>query len=289
LICGESGTGKELVAEAIHNYSRRSRSPFVVVNCAALPESLLESELFGYEKGAFTGAAGRKLGRFEIAEGGTIFLDEIAEISSSLQSKLLRVLQEHTFERLGGTETISGNFRVLAATNRDLEASVREGVFREDLFYRLNVVRINVPPLRERRADVVLLAEHFLHLYTEKNGFPCVGFSEEAILMLQNHNYPGNVRELEHMVERAVLMARGRVIIPAHFPVRATDNEEANNGRSLHADLMSLPFHKSIAELEKRLIEKALRESAGNKTEAADRLQINRRLLYNKLLEHKIE
>ena len=170
LICGESGTGKELVAEAIHSYSQRKDKPFVVVNCAALPDTLLETELFGHERGAFTGAIGRKMGRFEMAEGGTIFLDEIGELSPGLQSKLLRVLQERTFERVGGTETIRGNFRVLAATNRDLEASVREKVFREDLFYRLNVVRIPIPPLRERRSDIVPLAEHFLRTYSEKNG-----------------------------------------------------------------------------------------------------------------------
>jgi DNA-binding NtrC family response regulator len=290
LICGESGTGKELVAEAIHNYSQRKDGPFVVVNCAALPDNLLETELFGHERGAFTGAVSRKIGRFEMAEGGTIFLDEIGELSPSLQSKLLRVLQERTFERVGGTETIRGNFRVLAATNRDLEASVREKVFREDLYYRLNVVRIAIPPLRERRSDIVPLAEHFLRLYSEKNSLPVIGFSDQAILMLQNYFYPGNVRELENMVERAVLMARGRVIMPVHFPARATavGNGE-HESRQLEIDLLSLPFHKSISVLEKRLIEKAIKESAGNKSEAANRLQINRRLLYNKMEEHKIE
>jgi DNA-binding NtrC family response regulator len=290
LICGESGTGKELVAEAIHHYSQRKDGPFVVVNCAALPDNLLETELFGHERGAFTGAVSRKIGRFEMAEGGTIFLDEISELSPGLQSKLLRVLQERTFERVGGTETIRGNFRVLAATNRDLEASVREKVFREDLYYRLNVVRIAIPPLRERRSDIVPLAEHFLRHYSDKNCLPVIGFSDQAILMLQNYFYPGNVRELENMVERAVLMARGRVIMPVHFPARATavGNGERES-RQLEIDLLSLPFHKSISALEKRLIEKAIKESAGNKSEAANRLQINRRLLYNKMEEHKIE
>jgi DNA-binding NtrC family response regulator len=288
LICGESGTGKELVAEAIHNYSQRKNKPFVVVNCAALPENLLETELFGHERGAFTGAVGRKVGRFEMAEGGTIFLDEIAEISPSLQAKLLRVLQERSFERVGGTETIAGNFRVLAATNRDLEASVREKVFREDLYYRLNVVRIQIPALRERRSDIVPLAEHFLRQYSEKNGFGVVGFSDEAVLMLQNYFYPGNVRELENMVERAVLMARGRVVMPEHFPAKPSSNGNGDS-HQLELDLLALPFHKSIAELEKRLIQKALRDSEGNKSEASDRLQINRRLLYNKMEEHKID
>jgi DNA-binding NtrC family response regulator len=282
LVCGESGTGKELVAEAIHCYSRRRDRAFVAVNCAALPETLLESELFGHERGAFTGAVSRRAGRFEMAEGGTIFLDEIAEISPALQSKLLRVLQERTFERLGGTETITGTFRVIAATNRDLEACVREKLFREDLFYRLNVVRIPVPALRERRADIVLLAEHFLRVYSEKNSLAAVGFSDEAILVLQTYSYPGNVRELENMIERAVLMARGRIIIPGHLPTRSGDAA----GGAPSADLLQLPFHKAVAELEKRLIENALRGAHGNKTEAADHLGINRRLLYDKMEEH---
>jgi DNA-binding NtrC family response regulator len=288
LICGESGTGKELVAEAIHSYSQRKDKPFVVVNCAAIPEQLLESELFGHERGAFTGAVARKTGRFEMADTGTIFLDEIAELPPNLQVKLLRVLQEHTFERVGGTETIHGDFRVLAATNRDLEASVREQVFREDLLYRLNVVRISVPPLRERRSDIVLLAEYFLRVYSEKNSFPAVGFSDDAILTLQTYAFPGNVRQLENMVERAVLMARGRVVMPSHFPIdgAASTRNNSNGGKS---DLLSLPFHKAVAELEKSLIEKALSEAAGNKTEAADRLQINRRLLYKKLADYKID
>jgi len=288
LICGESGTGKELVAEAIHSYSQRSEKPFVVVNCAAIPETLLESELFGHERGAFTGALARRTGRFEMAEGGTIFLDEIAELPPNLQVKLLRVLQEHTFERLGGAETIQGDFRVLAATNRDLEACVREKLFREDLFYRLNVVRLSIPPLRERRADIVVLAEHFLRHYSERNGLPPTGFSDEAILTLQTYSYPGNVRELENMIERAVLMARGRVLMPAHFPEKLSSDRRNGSGEA-HGELLSLPFHKAIAELEKRLIENALKESAGNKTDAANRLQINRRLLYNKMTEHKIE
>jgi len=288
LICGESGTGKELVAEAIHNYGQRKAKRFVVVNCAALPEHLLESELFGHERGAFTDAVARKIGRFELAEGGTIFLDEIGELSPSLQAKLLRVLQERTFERVGGTETIAGDFRVLAATNRDLEATVAEKLFREDLFYRLNVVRISVPPLRERRSDIVTLAEHFLRRYSEENGIPAVGFSDDSILMLQAYSFPGNVRELENMVERAVVMARGRVVMPNHFPTRV---ETGQCGSSCQAqiDLFSLPFHKSVAELEKRLIIDALREAAGNKTEAANRLQINRRLLYKKMVDYEIK
>ena len=288
LICGESGTGKELVAEAIHNHSHRKGKPFTVVNCAALPETLLESELFGHERGAFTGAVARKAGRFEIAEGGTVFLDEIGELSPALQAKLLRVIQDHSFERVGSSETIKGNFRVIAATNRDLEACVQEKLFREDLFYRLNVVRISVPPLRERRSDIVLLAEHFLRLYSEKNNLPAVGFSEDAILALQTHSYSGNVRELENMIERAVLMARGRVIMPNHFPSK-DGFEQRGEPHSLPTELFSLPFHKAVAELEKALISNALRDSKGNKTDAADRLQINRRLLYKKIADYNIE
>jgi two-component system response regulator AtoC len=288
LIYGESGTGKELVAEAIHQYSQRKDKPFVVVNCAALPENLLETELFGHERGAFTGAVGRKTGRFEMAEGGTIFLDEIGELSPNLQSKLLRVLQERTFERVGGTETIHCNFRTIAATNRDLEACVREKIFREDLFYRLNVVRIPIPPLRERHSDIIPLAEHFLRSYSEKNGLPAVGFSDEAVLMLQNYSYPGNVRELENMVERAVLMARGRVLMPEHF-AGAVNGKSRQDAKQTELDLLALPFHKAVAELERRLIEKAIREAGSNKSDAANRLQINRRLLYKKMAEHKIE
>jgi DNA-binding NtrC family response regulator len=288
LVSGESGTGKELVAEAIHHYSPRKGRPFVVVNCAALPENLLETELFGHERGAFTGALTRKNGRFEMAEGGTVFLDEIGELSPNLQSKLLRVLQERTFERIGGTETIHCDFRIIAASNRDLEACVREHVFREDLFYRLNVVAVRVPPLRERRSDIVPLAEHFLHLYSEKNGVQAVGFSDEGILMLQNYSYPGNVRELENMVERAVLMSRGRVIMPEHF-ASLMKSKSRPDEKQFEVDLLSLPFHKAVAELEKRLIERAIRDSGNNKTEAANCLQINRRLLYKKIVEHKIE
>ena len=288
LICGESGTGKELVAEAVHNYSHRKGKPFTVVNCAALPETLLESELFGHERGAFTGAIARKAGRFEIAEGGTVFLDEIGELSPALQAKLLRVIQDRSFERVGSSETIEGNFRVIAATNRDLEACVQEKLFREDLFYRLNVVRISVPPLRERRSDIVLLAEHFLRLYSDRNDLPAVGFSEDAILTLQTYSYPGNVRELENMIERAVLMARGRVIMPSHFP-RKDGSEARGEPQPLQAELLSLPFHKAVAELEKAMIANALRDSKGNKTDAADRLQINRRLLYKKITDYNID
>ena len=214
LITGESGTGKELVAKAIHEHSARRNLPFAVVNCAALPENLIESELFGYEKGAFTGALNRKPGKFESAQGGTVFLDEIGELPLASQPKLLRVLEEHTFERLGGGHAVTADFRVVAATNRNLEEEVAAGRFRRDLYFRLNVVPVALPSLRNRRPDIVLLAEHFLQHYSQKHGFRATGFTEEAILKLQRYTFPGNVRELEHIVERAVLQGGGRVITP---------------------------------------------------------------------------
>ena len=212
LITGESGTGKELVAKAIHHHSNRCNGPFIVVNCAALPENLIESELFGYEKGAFTGALQRKLGKFETAQGGTIFLDEVGEFPLATQPKLLRVLQEHTFERLGGAQSVEADFRVIAATNRSLEDEVTAGQFRSDLYFRLSVVPIELPSLRDRRSDILQLAEHFLHSYSKRHGLRSTGFTEDAILKLQRYQYPGNVRELEHIVERAVLRAGGRAI-----------------------------------------------------------------------------
>lgn len=287
LIRGESGTGKELVAEAIHRHGPRKDKPFVTVNCAALAENLLESELFGHEKGAFTGAVARKLGRFELAAGGAVFLDEIGDLSSHLQTKLLRVIEEKQFERVGGTETISVDFRVIAATNCDLEAAVKEGRFREDLYYRLNVVAIVLPPLRERRADIVPLAEHFLNVYSERNGERAACFSDEAILALQQYCYPGNVRELENLIERAVLMAGGRVITNEHL-LPLMKAQTPNSTESLTV-LLSLPFHESVAELERRLIGAALRECGGNRAEAARRLGIHRRLLYKKMKQYSLE
>ena len=218
LVQGESGTGKELVARAIHERSSRRDGPFVAVNCAALPETLLESELFGYEKGAFTGAAGRKEGRFELADGGTLFLDEIADLSPVTQPKILRVLQEGEFERVGGTQTIRVDVRIVAATNQDLATLVRDKRFREDLFYRLNVITIQVPPLRERREDVPVLAQHFLRVYAAKNNRQLDGFSDEALGCLEAYSWPGNVRELENVVERAVVLARGARIEVADLP-----------------------------------------------------------------------
>ncbi len=285
LVRGESGTGKELVAQAIHDHGGRKDKAFVAVNCAALAETLLESELFGHERGAFTGAVARKSGRFELAIWGTIFLDEIGDISPSLQSKLLRVLEERRFERVGGTETISVDFRVIAATNRDLEAAVRDRQFREDLYYRLNVVTISLPPLRERRADIVPLAEHFLNFCSERNKLPVGEFSEDAILAPQQYSFPGNVRELENMIERAVLLAGGRVITPEHLAPLM--KPPVSRSAELLPSLLSSPFRESVVELERRLIEQAIREFGGNRAQAARRLKIHRRLLYKKMRQYK--
>src|SRR5262249_55535036 len=218
LIQGESGTGKELAARAIHERSSRRKGPFVAVNCAALPENLLESELFGCERGAFTGAAGRKEGRFELADGGTLFLDEVADLSAVTQPKILRVLQEGEFERVGGTKTLRVDVRIVTATNQDLAALVRERRFREDLFYRLNVITINLPPLRERREDISPLAAHYLNVYAAKNNRPLRSFSEEAMRRLEGYSWPGNIRELVNVVERAVVLARGDTVEVTDLP-----------------------------------------------------------------------
>ena len=218
LIRGESGTGKELIAHALHYNSPRAKKPFVKVSCAALPDSLIESELFGYEKGAFTGAHARKKGRFELAEGGTLFLDEIGDINLTTQVKLLRVLQEKEFERIGGTETIRANVRLITATNKDLEQAIADGQFREDLYYRLNVFTIFVPPLRERKSDLLLLADHFLQKYAKEHGRDIRRISTPAIDMLTSYHWPGNVRELENVIERAVLICDGAVIHGHHLP-----------------------------------------------------------------------
>lgn len=281
LITGESGTGKELVARAIHEHSARRNFPFAVVNCAALPENLIESELFGYEKGAFTGALNRKPGKFESAQGGTVFLDEIGELPLASQPKLLRVLQEHTFERLGGGQSVTADFRVVAATNRSLEEDVAAGRFRRDLHFRLNVVPIALPSLRNRRPDIVLLAEHFLQHYSQKHGYRVTGFTEEAMLKLQRYTFPGNVRELEHIVERAVLECGGRVITP---DLITTEDNTSGSARTTELEkLLDLPFRESVQAWERLLIDRALEAANGNKAEAARRLGIHRRLLYEKI------
>jgi two-component system response regulator HydG len=269
LIVGESGTGKELIANAIHQNSPRKDSPFIKVNCAALPETLLESELFGHEKGAFTGAIARKQGRFQLAHNSSIFLDEIAEMAPATQAKILRVLQEREFEPVGGTQTIKVNTRIIAATNKTLEEEIREGRFREDLYYRLNVVTVDVPPLRHRREDIPLLADFFLKPYAKKNRRVINGFTPRATDLLMRYDWPGNVRELENVIERAVIMARGEMITPLEFPI------DLQNGRSLK-------------EVEKVVILRTLEEVGGNRTHAARILGISRRTLQLKLKEYGI-
>ena len=277
LIQGESGAGKELVASTIHRSSPRSRGPFVAVNCAALPETLLESELFGYEKGAFTGAAGRKEGRFELADGGTLFLDEVSDLSLVTQPKILRVLQEGEFERLGGTHTIQVDVRIVAATNQDLAEMVRERRFREDLYYRLNVITIRVPPLRERHEDIRVLAQHFLRVYAAKNGRELEGFTGEAIERLEAYAWPGNVRELENLIERSVVLARKDRIEAEDLPDEIVGVKRPPRDAIL--ELIGTP----LGEIEQRLLDETLRITGGNKTQAAKLLGIDPRTVSRKL------
>ena len=277
LIQGESGAGKELVASTIHRSSPRSRGPFVAVNCAALPETLLESELFGYEKGAFTGAAGRKEGRFELADGGTLFLDEVSDLSPVTQPKILRVLQEGEFERLGGTKTLRVDVRIVAATNQDLAQMVREKRFREDLYYRLKVITINVPPLREKREDIRVLAQHFLRVYAAKNGRELEGFTGEAIERLEAYAWPGNVRELENLIERSVVLARKDRIEAEDLPDEIVGVKRPPRDAIL--ELIGTP----LAEIEQRLLDETLRITGGNKTQAAKLLGIDPRTVSRKL------
>ncbi|AQS58710.1 sigma-54-dependent transcriptional regulator [Desulforamulus ferrireducens] len=286
LIQGESGTGKELVARAIHSNSSRRHKPFIKINCANLPDSLLESELFGYEKGAFTGAGATKMGKFELAHEGTIFFDEIGEISLATQAKLLRAIQEKEFDRVGGTETIKVDVRILAATNRRLKQSVLEGVFREDLFFRLNVVNISIPPLRERKEDIPLLVAHFLAKYNKEFNRQVKGFSEEAKRMLMAYDWPGNVRELENVVERAIIMARGPILLPEDLELTA---QEKDNLVWQNISGQNLPLKQIVADVERQVILKALQEHDWCRTSVARALGINRRSLYAKMKELGIE
>jgi two-component system response regulator HydG len=282
LLLGESGTGKELLARAIHDYSDRARGPFVPVNCAALPESILEAELFGYEKGAFTGAVHRHEGRFPQADGGTLFLDEIGEIPTHVQVKLLRVLQEGEIERLGG-RTVKVDLRLVAATNQDLRAAVREGRFREDLYYRLNVIAVPIPPLRDRRDDIPLLAEHFLQLYADRNGRRLTGFSRAAIEAMARYDWPGNVRELENAVERSVVLSRGTVIELDDLPPDArTGSSAAGEGRSL-----TFAVGTPLEEIERRVIHATLAHTGGDKRLCAQLLGIATRTIYRRLEEQR--
>ena len=282
LIRGESGTGKELIAHALHYSSPRAQKPLIKVSCAALPETLIESELFGYEAGAFTGATGRKKGRFELAEGGTLFLDEIGELNPATQVKLLRVLQEREMERLGGTETIKLNVRLIAATHRDLEAAVAEGSFRKDLYYRLNVFSIFVPPLRERLPDVVLLADHFLLKFARQHGKSIKRISTPAIDMLMSYHWPGNVRELENAIERAVLICEGQVLHSHHLPPTLQTAEASGTALGHSLD-------QAVARLETDLVQDALKSAKGNVARAARLLGITERVLGYKVKKLRID
>ena len=275
LLLGESGTGKEVLARALHRWSLRAHRPFVVVNCVALSEELLESELFGHEKGAFTGAHQQKRGKLEVAQGGTVFLDEIGDIRPALQAKLLRVLQDQTFERVGGTRPIQANVRFLAATNRDLGQAVRQGQYRLDLFYRLHVVTITLPPLRERPADIPALAHHFLDCYSREVKREVVGFTPEALACLRRHTWPGNVRELENAIERAVVLAEGIEIGLHDLPGEVRD---AGLSRGVSRD-GARGFHEAVEEYKRGLIASVLRRTAGNRTQAARMLDLQRTYL----------
>ncbi len=278
LVQGESGTGKELIARAVHTNSQRAGGSFVAINCGALPETLLESELFGHVKGAFTGAQFNKPGLFEEADGGTIFLDEIGETTQATQVKLLRVLQEHEIRRVGDTKTVTVNARVVAATNKDLMAMIREGKFREDLYYRLNVITIEVPPLRERIEDLPLLVRHFLEKYGEKTGRGAKEVSPQAMALLEQYGWPGNIRELENTIERAVILSKGPVIGPADLPPQVRAGHET---RGLTAGLE--PGSMTLEELERTYIVAALERFAGNQAATASALGISRTTLWRKL------
>ncbi|MDE3224605.1 MAG: sigma-54-dependent Fis family transcriptional regulator [Nitrospirota bacterium] len=280
LIEGESGTGKELVARAIHSNSARRDGPFVPVNCAALPESLLESELFGHERGAFTGAVGAKPGLFEMANGGTLFLDEIGDISPALQVKLLRVLQEQEVRRVGGTAVVRLDCRLVGATNQDLATLVKEGRFREDLFYRLNVVRIPLPPLRQRREDIPMLAHHFLQQCAGGQPHPIRGFLPETMACLQQYAWPGNVREIENVIERVVSLSRGPLVLPSDLPEAIRQAQSGSTaGTGGHAPGESGAW-LTLEEMEKQYLQRVLQETRGNKVQAAKILGIDRRTLY---------
>jgi len=279
LIRGESGTGKELIARLIHLRSQRAYGPVVAVNCGALSESLLESELFGHEKGAFTGASSRRTGKIELADGGTLFLDEVGEVTPKVQVELLRALEERTITRVGGNQEIPVNFRLVTATNRDLEAAIRDGDFRDDLFFRINVFTITIPPLRERREDILPIAEHFLRRFGAAMGRPIRGFSAEAKDLILDYAWPGNVRELANAVERALVVCRGEEVGAEHLPIAA----------HAHAVDPGLVGDYSIAALEAQHIDKVLRVHDYNVTQAAKALGIDRVTLYNKMRKYGIE
>lgn len=285
LITGESGTGKEVLAKSIHYVSSRKDKPFVAVNIPALPETLLESELFGHEKGAFTGADKSKKGRFELADGGTIFLDEIGDIPINLQVKLLRVLQEHQIERLGSTENINIDVRIIAATHQNLEQKIKDGSFREDLYYRLNIVSLNIPPLRERREDILPLIDHFANKYSKENNRPVLSLSKEAVDVLIKYSFPGNVRELENVIERAVVLSRGDAIGLNDLP-NVVKGFKAEKEIPVNEDASLI---EQVEELEKKLIYDALTKASGNQSQAGRMLGLTERNLRYKMQKYGIK
>lgn len=285
LITGESGTGKELIAQALHDQSERASKPLIKVNCAAIPQSLIESELFGYEKGAFTGATTTKPGRFELADGGTLFLDEVGEVAGEMQVKLLRAIQEGEFERVGGIKTNKVDVRLVAATNRDLRKAIETGEFREDLFYRLNVVQIHLPPLRDRRKDIPLLMDHFVNKFNARLHRQVRGFDETALKRLASHYWPGNIRELENVIERCVLFCEGEMILEQDLPPDLCESQ-SKEGPSLEGETSLKAHVRAAAErVERDLIVRALKQTNGNVTHAARLLKISRKSLQNKMKE----
>ena len=291
LVQGESGTGKDLVSRALHYQSSRRGHPFFALNCAAIPETLIETELFGYEKGAFTDAKTLKKGVFEMADGGTVFLDEISEMNLNLQSKFLRVLEDQTFRRVGGVKDISVNVQVVASTNRDLEAVVREGKFREDLFYRLSVIPIQIPPLRERKEDIPLLVEHFIQRYNTQFRKRVGQVSPDGMKLMMDYSWPGNIRELKNAIERAMILVDKDRIDVAHLPIRISDPSSASPmPRASGNSLVHLPSEGAgLEEIEKNLLEQALQYSHGNKTRASKLLKISRDTLRYKVKKHNLE
>lgn len=286
LISGESGVGKEIVALAIHDFSSRNKKSFIKVSCAALPETLLEAELFGYERGAFTGAVSRKEGRFELASEGTLFLDEVGDINPSVQVKLLRVLQNGEFERLGSGKTLQANVRLIAATNASLKELVKKKMFREDLYYRLNVINIEIPPLRDRKEDIPLLAHHFLDVYSKKNNRAITGITKDTMSILQEHNWPGNVRELENTIERAVILTKETTITPSDLPSDLLINLDKTENITIANKTLSIPLGKiPLKDIEKMVMEETLKQSGGNKNIASKILGVSARTLYRKMDE----
>jgi two-component system, NtrC family, response regulator AtoC len=288
LLQGESGTGKEMIAKVIHQLSPRAQQPMVTVHCAALSPTLLESELFGHEKGAFTGAYERRVGRFELAQGGTLFLDEIGEIDASIQVKLLRFLGERTFERVGSNKTLTADLRLIAATNKNLDEQVKEGKFREDLFFRLRVVEIWLPPLRERLEDIPLLAQHFLHEFSEENNKPVNNFTADALELLMQYQWPGNVRELRTAMEHAVVLCRGDRVTARDLPAAVRGGGAGGSGSGNSSRLLARS-DLTIKEAEKQLIIRALKECDGNRTVAARKIGMSRRTFHRKLHEYHLE